>query len=149
MKEPIVKFTSKEQLQECLDWWKHKLFLDDWVIHWNYSDFDKEPLNSKYMGNCELDALNKGALITLADYDTLPKDCIMTLCDEKVLVHELLHLKQEYIIAVDGKYESDFLYSSYHTNLEQMAKSLIMVKYDLPFEWFDRDFHRKEEVKDV
>lgn len=25
-------FNSKEELQECLKWWKEKLFLTDWII---------------------------------------------------------------------------------------------------------------------
>lgn len=141
MRQPIIQFTSKEQFEECLKWWKNKLFLNDWIIHWNYQDYNLPPLNNMYMGNCEADYVNKGALITLADYDTLPKDCIMTLCDEKVLVHELLHLV--YPSYTSDSYEAFYLEQSSHTKLEQLAKSLIMVKYNLPFDWFDRYFKKE------
>lgn len=146
METPIIKFTSDEQVNECLKWWKEKLFLTDWIIHWDIKPFNSFPLDSVYMGHTDMDFVNKGALITLADYDTLPQDCIMTLCDEKVLVHELLHLV--YPIYSKDNYEAFVLENAEHSRLEQMAKSLIMVKYNLPFEWFDKDSHkiRKEIV---
>lgn len=142
MREPIIQFKSKEQFEECLRWWKDVLFLNNWVIKWNYIDYDKEPLNSKLIGHSDCDYVNQCAVITLADYDTLPKDCIMTLCDEKVLVHELLHIK--YPTYTKDSFEAFYMEMEEHAKLEQMAKTLIMVKYDLPFDWFDRDYNKEE-----
>ena len=136
MSTPIIKFESKKQLEECLEWWKSKLFLNDWIIHVNYIAFHLPPLNNVDMGNCNADYVNKCALITLADYNTLPKDCIMTLCDEKVLIHELLHII--YPVYSQNSYEAFALEQITHSTLEQMAKTLLMVKYNLSFEWFDR-----------
>lgn len=139
---PIIKFSNEEQINKCLKWWQSKLFLTDWIIHWNIKPFDVAPLNGIYMGHTDMDYVNQCALITLADCDTLPQDCIMTICDEKVLVHELLHLV--YPTYSKDSYEAFALETSEHSRLEKMAKTLIMVKYNLPFKWFDRDYHIKK-----
>lgn len=143
MKTPILKFTSGEQVTKCLKWWQKKLFLTDWIIHWNIAPFSTPPLNELYMGHTDMDYVNKCAVVTLADQNTLPQDCVMTLCDEHTLVHELLHLV--YPTYSKDSYEAFALENAEHSRLEQMAKSLIMVKYDLPFKWFDRDFHKRKE----
>lgn len=142
MKTPIMHFTSDEQVEKCLKWWKKKLFLTDWIIHWRIAPFSEYPLESLYMGHTDIDYVNKCAMVTLADQCTLPQDSIMVLCDEKVLVHELLHLV--YPSYTKDSYEAFALENVEHSRLEQMAKSLIMVKYDLPFKWFDNQFKKGE-----
>lgn len=141
-KEPIIRFNSKRDIEKCLKYWRKKLFLDDWVIHWRFVDFDHNPLNGKDLGQCECDYINKAAVITLATHDTVPGECIMFLCDEKVMVHELLHLK--YPSYTNSSYESYALELNDHQRMEELAKSLIMVKYNLPFQWFDREYHTKK-----
>ena len=56
-------------------------------------------------------------------------------CHEQTLVLELLHCKYN-IIERSNEYESKFLDDHQHMLLEQMAKSLIMAKYNIGLEWF-------------
>jgi len=64
----------------------------------------------------------------------------MTLCDEKVLVHELLHLVYPSFVN-EEEFTSAYMDTEEHRKLEKMAKTLIAVKYGLPREWFSRHWH--------
>lgn len=55
-------------------------------------------------------------------------------------MHELLHCKYNILEVENDKYESVYLDVQQHVLLEQMAKSLIMTKYNLDFNWF-RNFN--------
>lgn len=127
-------FNSKEELQECLNWWKEKLFLTDWIIKASVCepcDFK----NEECCGENEFDMTNKCCVIRILD----PKyygDRIVKYCAEKVLVHELLHCKYNWIYN-SGSYEGKYVDVMEHGLLEQMAKSLIMAKYDLSLDYFD------------
>jgi len=63
------------------------------------------------------------------------KNCIAKVCNEKTLVHELLHCKYNNLSS-HRTYEREHLDIYEHQNLEQMAKTLMMVKYGIGFEWF-------------
>lgn len=133
MERPIERFASQDQLNECLKWWQEKLFLTDWVIKANIcapEDF----IGSNLMGENEFDMTNKSCMIRILN----PKyygDRIMIYCAEKVLVHELLHCKYNWI-ANESSYEGKYVEVMEHGLLEQMAKSLIMAKYDLSLDYF-------------
>lgn len=141
---PIMVFENIEQAYECLDWWKSKLHLEHWVIHLAIIPYFESPLDSTYMGKCISDHVNNCGMIYLASHETLSENCIMTLCDEKVLVHELLHLRYPSIVD-STNYASAYMDIEEHRKIEELAKSLIMVKYDLPFSWFDRDYPERKE----
>lgn len=133
MERPIERFVSQDQLNECLKWWQEKLFLADWIIKANIcapEDF----IGSNLMGENEFDMTNKSCMIRILN----PKyygDRIMIYCAEKVLVHELLHCKYNWI-ANESSYEGKYVEVMEHGLLEQMAKSLIMAKYDLSLDYF-------------
>ena len=55
---------------------------------------------------------------------------------EKTLVHELLHLKYNWFVPQKESVESVYYDTLEHSLLEQMAKSLIMAKYNIPLSWF-------------
>lgn len=61
----------------------------------------------------------------------------MRYCAEKILVHELLHCRYNWIKSPDSV-EGIFWYTYEHYFLEQMAKSLIMVKYGLELNYFEQ-----------
>lgn len=132
--EIIEVFKSKEELNKCLKWWQEKLFLTDWIIKARISepcDFIKE----ECCGENEFDMVNKCCVIRILD----PKyygNRIMKYCSEKVLVHELLHCKYNWL-ANEGSYEGKYVDVMEHGLLEQMAKSLVMTKYNLNLDYFE------------
>jgi hypothetical protein len=67
---------------------------------------------------------------------TLDDEIVGKQPQELVLVHELLHCKISILNNDIGTYEVDMTEYFYHSLLEQLAKSLIMAKYDLTFDYF-------------
>lgn len=130
---PIEEFTSQLMLNVCLDEWKKTLFLEDWIIKARVVDSD-ELILENVCGENEFDITNKCCVIRIMnkkDYGNR----VMKYCAEKILVHELLHCKYNWLSAPDtmeGKYFDELE----HSLLEQMAKSLIMAKYGLKFDYF-------------
>lgn len=122
-------FNSKEELNACLKWWKEKLFLTDWIIKAKIC----EPCNfidEGNMGENSFDMVNKCCVIRILDKKYYGNDRIMKYCAEKVLVHELLHCKYNWI-ANESCYEGKYVDVMEHGLLEQMAK------YDLSFDYFN------------
>lgn len=127
------EFTPHE-LEYYTKWWQEKLFLTDWVVVSRLC----APDDFKEQGNCgenEFDLVNKSCVIRILDKKYYG-DRIMRYCAEKILVHELLHCKYNFV-ANDNSYEGVYFDTMEHALLEQMAKSLIMAKYDLPFEYWN------------
>lgn len=123
-------FNSKEELKECLKWWQDKLFLTDWIIDVRISE-PCDFITEDSTGEAKTDIVNKCCVIRILD----PKyygNRIIKYCAERVLVHELLHVKFDWFTD-EGKYADKVK----HGLLEQMAKSLIMAKYDLSYDYFD------------
>lgn len=132
----IEVFKTKEELNECLKWWKEKLFLTDWVIKARVSEPCEFLVNNR-CGENEIDMVNKCCVIRILD----PKyygDRIMIYCAEKILVHELLHCKYNWL-ANENSYEGKYVDVMEHGLLEQMAKSLVMAKYNLNLDYFDNE----------
>lgn len=127
-------FASKEELNQCLKWWQEKLFLTDWIIKARICE-PCDFTDSRNMGENEFDMVNKCCVIRILDKKYYG-ECIMKYCAEKVLVHELLHCKYNWI-ANESSYEGKYVYVMEHGLLEQMAKSLIMAKYDLTLDYFE------------
>lgn len=132
-KQPIMVFTPRT-LKKCLKYWKKKLFLTDWTIQAKL--VSKEELNSNDIGVNTFTFVDRSSLIRIAvipEKDRL--NYVGRICDECTLVHELLHLKYNLF---DGKsFEKTYVDIMEHQKLEQLAKTLIMVKYNLSFKWFD------------
>lgn len=133
MKEPICECTEKE-LVELLKEWQTRLFLDDWIIKVMFADKDDPDMEGLCGRNEFIIAINT-SLIKIRkkeDYgDRLVKYCV-----EEILVHELLHCKYNWVERDYTSIEVAYYDTKEHALLEQMAKSLIMAKYDIPFSWF-------------
>lgn len=131
---PTNIFTNSRELQRCLEWWQNRLFLNDWIIKGRLVSPDAMTLGGDVVGENMVDTVNKCCIIKVLKPEYYG-DSPMLYCAEKILVHELLHCKYN-LYESNGTYESDHLDMSEHSLLEQMAKTLIMVKYDLPFDYF-------------
>lgn len=132
---PICAFTNQQELNDCLSWWQEKLFLKDWFISAtveNQSEFDME-------GSCGENILTfeqKLSIIHILAVEDYPKSSPLKYCQEKVLVHELLHCKYNFLAPDSAIYEQKFFDEMDHQRLEEMAKTLIMTKYNLSLDWF-------------
>lgn len=126
----IEVFNSKKELNECLKWWQEKLFLTDWIIKakvCNEEDFKSK----KCAGENYFISVNHCSQIFILEKENYEKENpIMKYCAEKILVHELLHLKFD---LNEVNQETNEI----HVLIEQMAKSLVMAKYDLSLDYFE------------
>lgn len=136
---PIEEFETPEQLEECLRWWQHKLYLDSWLIvaHTTNEIIDKDGSRM-----CCTEGLNifehessqsSIQIITKETHDD--ERMIFKYCAEKILVHELLHCKYAWMDNQTA-YESVYLCSKEHQLLEEMARTLVMAKYNLDYGYF-------------
>lgn len=136
-KEPIKVFNEKS-LKKCLKYWQKKLFLQDWIIKAKLCPVeDCDDIISGSGAINEMVFTNKSCLIRIGIIsDEQRGNFLCKWYDEQVLVHELLHCKYAFMKGDGGTYEQVFLEMSEHQNLEELSKTLIMVKYNLPFDWF-------------
>lgn len=130
---PIEEFTNQIMLDACLSSWQKKLFLNDWIIKASVVKPD-EFLEENVCGENEFSIVNKSCYIRLMSKEDYGNR-IEKYCAEKILVHELLHCKYNWLAppnTMEGKYFDEME----HALIEQMAKSLIMTKYDIGYDYF-------------
>ena len=127
---PICEFQNKKQLQDCCRDWQHKLMLDHWVI---YAGFHTAAEYPDECGHVEFSIANETATITILD--KMPTGRITRSCAELSLIHELLHLKLGWLEA-NETYEAIYLDEKQHQLIHELARSLLMTKYDVDYDWF-------------
>lgn len=133
--EPIIEFKSQEELEASSKEWQSRLFLDDWIIRPTLCAVHE--MNSPdNCGECNAETVGQSAVIRILKKEYFPTDAITKYCAEQILVHELLHCKYLSYERDPMTIEADCFDNVQHALLEQMSKSLIMAKYNLPFEWF-------------
>lgn len=131
MAKPIEEFKTQEELNQCLKWWQEKLFLNDWVIKGYLVHGEEIP---ELGGESNVQWVNQCGTIKIRYANEQP-DGIMKQPHELILIHELLHFKYmgfEGVSTIEGVFYEE----KQHQLLEQMAKSLIMAKYDIGFDYF-------------
>ena len=128
-----MEFKDQKEAENILEWWKKKLFLTDWIIKINLVCASDMPDDA---GVNHLNFMMKSSSIDIAQPDKGIRERIVKFCAEETLAHELLHCKDDILIPDKGNYASVYLDERQHQLLEEMAKSLIMAKYDLPYDWF-------------
>lgn len=131
--KPIEEFETEEQLQECLKWWQEKLFLTDWIIKAKLC-VPEDFIEQNVCGENEFDMVNKCCVIRIMKKEYYGER-ILKYCAEHILCHELLHCKYNWL-ACENTYDGKYLDVMEHNLLEQMAKSLIMSKYNLDLDYF-------------
>lgn len=106
-------------MQKLLQYWKNKLKLNDWTIklidNCNICDF----ILKDVCGETEWDTTNKCAIIRIISEKEYGKR-ITPFIKEKVLLHELLHIK----FAVLWESNSDIQNIILHQHIEELAKLL-------------------------
>lgn len=138
--KPIDNFETQEQLEKCLREWQHILFLDGWLI---IAHIEDELIDSHGQEVEDAAGLNtfvyessQANIQLLSDKAYKEKKCLFKHCMEKDLVHELLHCKYAWMQSGGQQYEGVYLEAREHQLLEEMAKSLIMSKYGVGYNYF-------------
>lgn len=124
MSEPIKVFKNFKQAETCLKEWQDRLFLDDWII-----DIELDQDLDGQDGTIEYNYVNEANV-------KIGKPRVKRYCAELILIHELLHLRYGLFRKESETYEENFVEMYEHMKMEQLAKSLLMAKYNLKFSWF-------------
>lgn len=119
LNDKVVELLFKE--------WQERLGLQDWIITVTYnckfSDMELENVD----GETEWSTSTKDAVIRILD----PKEYGKRIEDfdfEKVLVHELLHLKFAVLDCEKNSYESKVMEVVRHQLIDDIARALVMAK---------------------
>lgn len=140
MGKPIDIFENQEQLEECLREWQHRLFLDGWLILAHVEDKIINPDGEEVIDaagyNTFVFESSQANIQLLSDESYKENNTLFKHCMEKDLVHELLHCKYDWMGNQGGTYEGVYLDATEHQKLEEMAKSLIMAKYGVGYDYF-------------
>lgn len=133
---PVERFESLEQAIRYLKYWQKVLMLDSWII--NLQLIDESQTDGTICGNCDYTFECKSALIRIVHAnDETVRSKIIRECEEQTLVHELLHLKYNlFTEETSHEYMERYFDFHEHQKLDELANTLIMVKYNLPYEWF-------------
>lgn len=138
---PIMEFTSIEQAYKCLQYWQEKLFLQDWTI--KLLLVSPEEMNLKEVCGENIYVVESKCCVIKILKPEYYGDRITKYCAEQILIHELLHCKYNWCERNYDSIEVVYYDTLEHALLEQMAKSLLMAKYNLEFDWF-RNFERSD-----
>lgn len=140
MAKPIDIFEDQEQLEKCLREWQHILFLDGWLIIAHIEDEIIDPDGNKIEDaagfNIFVFESSQSNIQLLSEKAYKANNNLFKHCMEKDLVHELLHCKYAWMENPNQYYESVYLEAKEHQKLEEMAKSLIMAKYGVGYDYF-------------
>lgn len=136
IKTPIMEFETEEHLQSCIEEWKKVLFLQDWVIKGLLVEELYDDNGNELAGINNFQIENQCSLIKIVKANDDNKSRIVKYCAEATLVHELLHCKYNWTSKCSDSVEYAYYDTLEHGLIEQMSRSLIMAKYNLPFEWF-------------
>ena len=143
-KTPIETFKSEEEFTATCEYWKNKLYLTDWIIKFELANDTIKETDDNFegiplLGECTFNFINKQAFIQVDNTHGIA---------ELTLVHELLHLLIQFIredclvcenIELERNIYKDALI---HQSMEQMAKTLLMVKYpSIDKSFFVKDFN--------
>lgn len=131
---PIMEFTSLEQAYNCLKEWQERLFLQDWTIKLNL--VEPEDMNMQEVCGENIFQIETKSCVIKILKPEFYGDRIVKYCAEQILIHELLHCKYNWVARDYNSIEVAYFDTLEHALLEQMAKSLFMAKYNLPFDWF-------------
>lgn len=131
---PIMEFTTSEQAYKCLQEWQEILFLQDWTIKLNL--VEPEDMNMQEVCGENIFQIETKSCVIKILKPEFYGDRIIKYCAEQILIHELLHCKYNWVARDYNSIEVVYFDTLEHALLEQMAKSLLMAKYNLPFDWF-------------
>lgn len=106
--------------------WQERLGLQEWRISLNDCMSQKEMTDEGVDGCTEWQEVNKCARIEIMDPDEYG-DCVIPFDYERILVHELLHLK---LCLISETFGEDVLQERVaHQLIDDLARALVDAKY--------------------
>lgn len=136
MREPIMEYADQAELDASLAEWQDRLFLNDWIIKAAIVDKCADINGKNCIATNTHNHDNKDAFIEIERLSGDHEGHYCKLPQEGSLVHELLHCKYCWFSYDEENADGCVLNVYHHQQLEQMAKSLIMAKYGIGFDWF-------------
>lgn len=110
-------------MKNLLKEWQHRLCLDDWHIVLSDNCSPSDMVLKEVSGETEWDEVNKCAVIRIIDKKDYG-DRILPFDKEKILVHELLHIKLWLIQGSDNEVQNRYI----HHLIDEMACALVNAK---------------------
>lgn len=132
-------FLSEKELVDCAIEWKKRLFLSDWNIMIGFAD--ELMLDGACCGGIsEIQYENSCGTITILSERSLKNADIMEKHPhELITIHELLHFIYPIYEKQNQGIEQEDFNIKQHQQIERMAKSLYMAKYNLEYSWFRQE----------
>lgn len=110
-------------MEKMLIEWQRRLGLDNWHIVLKDGVSPNDMQQASVAGECEYDTVNSCAVIRILDEKDYG-DRILPFDKEKILVHELLHIKMWFIYESDCDLQSKMV----HQLIDDMARVLVDAK---------------------
>ena len=136
---PVMVIQDQEQLDNLLTEWKSRLGLGDWFITAELCNPEDMSDGNNNLAENHFVWENKTSHILIArQTEKYREESKVKVCDEKSLVHELLHclLNFTFLTETGDNYSEIVRDKLEHQTLDQLARGFIMTKYGLPFEWW-------------
>lgn len=116
---------SKEE--KLLNEWQQRLGLTDWVITLRYNCKQDDMELGEVAGETDWVNVNKTANIRIVSKEVYGSR-IIKYDFERILVHELLHVKFQYLQIESNSYEAKVFDEVQHQLIEDLAQALVMAK---------------------
>lgn len=114
--------------EQLLAEWQERLGLQDWIILLRYNCVASDMSDENWAGQNDWDTINKTSIIKIISKEEYGNDRIMDYDFEKILVHELLHIKFARISFTTESYEGQIASDLRHSILEDLARALVLAK---------------------
>lgn len=114
--------------EQLLAEWQERLGLQDWIILLRYNCVKADMTDENWAGQNDWDTVNKTSIIKIISKEEYGNDRIMDYDFEKILVHELLHIKFARISFTTESYEGQIVSDLRHSILEDLARALVLAK---------------------
>lgn len=139
---PVINFETDEALTEAMRYWQRVLLMQHWTIKARLAPADalgdEDEDGTRTCGLCTHQIPEQCATIQIMRAEDWQGDSDRKFCQELFLVHELLHPKLWRPYSVGTAHTAEGLLADAHDHVlvDQMARSLLMAKYDINHDWF-------------
>lgn len=110
-----------------LEEWQKRLGLSDWIIVLRYNCNKENMQIEDTAGETEWANVNRTAVIRILNKEAYG-DRVIKFDFERILVHELLHIKFSYLQITNNTYEGKIFDEVQHQLIEDIAQALVMAK---------------------
>lgn len=114
--------------EQLLNEWQERLGLNDWAIALRYNCKFSDLELDDCCGETIWETSIKSATIRIVSEEEFGKDRIESFDFEKILVHELLHIKLGLLCFTQETYEGTVTAELRHQILDDLARALVMAK---------------------